>query len=576
MNPSRFPCVLRIGIAFATACAPSRSVSPSHPPSVLAEGSDTSRVGFIVAAPDRGFLGNEEIADSFAPFARQHNAALVHVTDERTRASMVAAAQRLVARGAAQVVVLPLFLTEAESGFRQLSATVAKAGWPVPVTLGRRFGSTYLAVELLADRLRTIDGRTAPRVIIAGHGSTDERSNTAMTAELQTLADRATQGMGFESVRTVVWRDRAAGTGGDIPSETAFGAALKGADHLAIVPFQLGPKLDSMMSFQAGLAGHLPETATLVADVTPDPLIGTWMFREARRHLPIRPEEVGVVFLAHGADHHWNEAMRAAVGDLTNRYRIELAFSMADPPVVERAIRKLEARGARAIVIVRVFGLAASFRATVERMIGADVESGAEMAGGHDHTMHGHGHGPAGAPPPRIRSASLITTVGGLEDSPHFAAALLDRALELSKDPSKETVILVAHGAGDEGGNEHWRQLLGSLAEQMNRAHQGTSFRAIRFGTWREDWPEKHATELTAIRAMVETASSDGGRALVVPARTISRGAENEFLAGLRYELGHGFAPHPRFQAWLEEQIALGIASLQTSPTPAAHRHAHH
>jgi len=66
------------------------------------------------------------------------------------------------------------------------------------------------------------------------------------------------------------------------------------------------------------------------------------------------------------------------------------------------------------------------------------------------------------------------------------------------------------------------------------------------------------------VRRMVEEASADGGRAIVLPARTTGEGPEREFLAGLNYALGNGFAPHPLFARWVEEQIRAGAAKLDS------------
>jgi hypothetical protein len=154
--------------------------------------------------------------------------------------------------------------------------------------------------------------------------------------------------------------------------------------------------------------------------------------------------------------------------------------------------------------------------------------------------------------------------VGGLEAHPFFAAALLDRAKALSKDPTRETIVLVAHGSGDDTTNDHWRRLLESLATQM-RTNGAANFRAVRTGTWREDWPDKRAPEVAAIRKIVEDAARDGGRAIVIPARTAAQGNEREFLKGLEFELGTGFAPHPLFARWMEEQIRASVARLESA-----------
>jgi hypothetical protein len=477
--------------------------------------------------------------------------------------------------------------------------------------MGQRFGQSYLAHELLADRLRKVAEPAGRRLVVVGYGA-DEGGRGAMNEELEQLSKAAAAGFGFESVRTVVWLSgHTTPQRRDGEAQKALEQALAGAPRAVVVPFQLGPRLDSMMSFPGVLRRQVRKPAELIAaEVTPDPLIALWMAREANRHVPMRPDEVGVVVLAHGADHHWNTGMQRALAGPAGRHRLEFAFSMADPIVVERAVRRLEARGARGIVVVRVFGLASSFRGSVERMLGLDVERAGHGAGhaghgaghaghaaghaghgdgkarhgdgnaghaaghaghaagghgqpgahaGHD---HGHGHGPGPAtPPPRIRSAALFATVGGLEDSPEFAEALLERALALSKDPARETIILTAHGDGKDETNEHWRGVLASLARHMARG-RGASFRAIQHGTWREDWPDKRKPEIAAIRRMVEQATAGGGRAIVVPARTTGTGPEAELLEGLSFELAKGFAPHRLFDRWFEAQVRAGVAEL--------------
>jgi hypothetical protein len=63
----------------------------------------------------------------------------------------------------------------------------------------------------------------------------------------------------------------------------------------------------------------------------------------------------------------------------------------------------------------------------------------------------------------------------------------------------------------------------------------------------------------------VEDATRQGGRALVTPARTVGEGPERKFLSGLEYDLGSGFAPHPNFLRWMEEQIKSGVRQFNNS-----------
>ncbi len=598
-------------LAFSTLAACGAAGDRVEAPAASGRGVRTAAapndVGFAVAAPDRGFLGNEELTDLFRGFAAEHNAALVFVTDERTGAELAGAVDRLAARGARRVVVLPMFLSAGATGFQTLEQVVARGRYAVPVELGQRLGASYLAVELLADRLRALHETKGRRLVVVGYGAADAAARDVMVRDLEQTASAAARGFGFESVRAVVWRNGfTTPQKRDEDAEAALTAALAGAPRAAVVPFQLGPRLDSMMSFPSVLGRHVRRPAQLAdGELMPDPLVGLWMAREAGRHLPLAPDDVGVVVLAHGADHHWNQDMRRALAGPASRHRLEFAFSMADPVVVERAVKRLEARGARAIVVVRVFALASSFRGSVERMLGLDIEPGPRDAGGdahaghggghaghgagghaghgaggagagraaaddHGHGGHGHGHGGHGAalPAPRIRSAARFVTVGGIEDSPELAEALLERALAVSADPARETIILTAHGDGDDATNQHWREVLTSLAGHMKRG-RGAGFRAIQHGTWREDWPDKREREVAAIRKLVTDAAAGGGRAIVVPARTIGTGPERDLLSGLDYTLGQGFAPHRLFEQWFEAQIRAGVAALEPDPGDA-------
>lgn len=524
--------------------------------------------GFVVVAPDRGFQGNEEARDAFEALADAHPARLVFVADDRSRPYLQRAVAELRAGGARHLVILPLFVSPSHPRLalaRRLADDVApEASW------GRPYGASFLAVEALADRLRQAEHRAGSPLLVVASGAADPDSRRAMTAEVQRLAVHAAAGLGFARVTALV----APASGEKRPDlQEAFDSELAAAavEGSLVVPFDQGAELDGMMAFTGWLRRKLPEgVAYHSGDITPDPLVALWLRREANRHLPIAPERLGVVALAHGSDFYWNETMRRAVESLEGRYLVEPSFSMADRALMERAIRRLEDRGAQAVVVVRIFGMEGSFRGSVERMLGLDVE-GADglVAPGHEHhgSGQGHGHGHGGGPPQRIRTTLPVATAGGLEDHPLFARALLDRARQLSEESTHEVVLLVAHGSGDDGQNAHWQEVLDSIADQMKRA-AGDAFAAIETVTWREDWPDKREPSVARAREIVESAVAAGRRVIVIPARTTGRGPADELLAGLDYVLGEGFAPHPLFTDWLEEQVIEGAGRLAIEPGP--------
>ncbi|MEM7156599.1 MAG: cobalamin biosynthesis protein CbiX [Myxococcota bacterium] len=562
-------------VAPPTEPAPPRAVpeaaepqpQPQPAPPADESASETVEVSLppvLVIAADRGFMGNEELRDSVGEFvaATGARAQLVLLTGKSDDAKLRRALDHLASDS---VVVLPLFISDDHPRFVEAKALLADVGakWSAP------FGESYFAVEILAERLRQIEKPKRHNTVLLSYGALTPEQRVAMQADLDRIAKHASAGLGLRRVRSLVWHEY------DSPDEEErrkevtreFAREMLRLGRTAVVPFNLGIKLDSMMSISGFVKRYLPRRSQYVGgDVLPHPAVAQWMQRELNRHRELTIDDLGVVFLAHGATFDWNETMRNAVEPLTAKYKVEFAFSMADRPVVEQAVRRLEARGASAIVVVRVFGLESSFVPTVDRMLGQDVEGGH-----HGHGMHhehggrsrrargGHGHHGMNDGP-RIRSTAHMVSVGGIEDDALFAGALLGRARALSRDPSRETVLVVAHGAGEDEDNDHWNRVLESLARQM-KEQGGNDFRAIEIGTWREDWPKKRGPEIERIRGIVERGSANG-RVLVIPARTTLEGPERKLLQGLEYELGSGFAPSPEFLRWVEDQVIEGAGRL--------------
>jgi sirohydrochlorin ferrochelatase len=412
-----------------------------------------SNLGFVVAAADRDVLGNEETRAAYRGLAVERSAELVILGGDGTQQRFDAAVSALAGRGARRIVVLPLFVA---AGHPQMATLrhVASRYHRLNVQIANPFGDSYLAVEALTDRLRAIDHPAGRRLIVLGYGADTDAASAAMAQDYQRLVAAAIPGFDFESARVVVAREM---TGENPRAEVLarIAEAGHGGQRVVIVPFCLGPKLDSMMSFTSALTAQLPANFEMMpGEVTPHPAVAIWMKREANRHASVSEDALGVVVLADGSDPEQNETMRHALAAIERKYLVEYAFSLAEQPVVESAVRRLERRGARWIVIVRVFGLESSFRSAIERMIGLDIERGqpaAHTEQAHQHRAHDLGHQDgAGAPPTRIRSSAWMTTVGGFEAQPLFAKALLDRATALSERPARETVILVAHGSGDD------------------------------------------------------------------------------------------------------------------------------
>jgi len=536
-----------------------------------AELKPADQTGFLIVAADRGFVGNEEIRDAFASFSANHPAALVFVTDERTRQTLQSGLASLHQQNIGRIVVLPLFISAAEPRYQLIRTLVTEENQTIPVTFTKPYGESYFAVEALATRLRGMQHTAQQHLLVVGYGAQNDTHRRAMYDDWMRIVKQASQGVSFRSINSLILleaqKDEEPESYGNKTKQqlatalSSLGTATKNNKN-QVIAFALGPKYDSMMSLESRLERLLPENAALNhIEIEPQHL-AMWMEREASRNLPLAEEDTGVILFAHGSDFHWNENLRVAVEPLMKRYKIEFAFSMADPYTIERALHKLEQRGAKAAIVVSAFASRSSYRNEIGYLAGLDIENQDDHihdnnSGHGSHGGHG-GHAKSSTPVPRILTSLPVIWTGGYEDNPLFASALFDRVLALSKDPARETVILTAHGTQDDRKNDEWLEKLNSIASQMHD-QGGQKFKAFKVATWREDWPDKRAPWVKKVRAMVTEASKQGDRVIVIPTRTTSVGPEKRFLAGLEFELGEGFAPHPLFTQWVDEQIRQGI-----------------
>lgn len=509
---------------------------------------------YLVLAPDRGFLGNEEVRDVFEAFQEHEpQSALAFATYEQTTENIESALGQLPSTD--EVVVLPFFLTTHhalyESARTAIEGLSARDGFSLQ--MAEPFGQSYLAEEVLFDRVKALaEGSGNEALVVIGYGAASEAQAEGIRAAMQPMVTHAQQKYGLKAGHVTVHYGRSAS---EEASSAAFEASVQqvkdaAAQHerVLVVPFNLGMRYTAMMADWNWTKRSLQRIDGVVANgesVLPHPNALRWLRRTANAHRTLAQDDIGVILVPHGSDYNWNERMRKGVAPITEEYNVEEAFSMVDPVVIERAVRQLEDEGAKAAVVLRIFSLEENFKSKAEYILGLRAE---------------HEGGMGGRFPTRIESHLRFTTLGGLEAHPMFARALLDRAQALSTDPSNETVILLAHGTGSDARNEHWMNNLATMADTM-RARGGDAFRDIKYHTWREDWPDKRKQTIPEIRQMVEEASANG-TAIVIPARTTAQGRAEQYLGDLDYRYGTGFAPHPLFVEWLRDQIEQGIRTL--------------
>lgn len=267
------------------------------------------------------------------------------------------------------------------------------------------------------------------------------------------------------------------------------------------------------------------------------------------------PSESGVLVMAHGGDEAWNKNVEASIAPVAAKWPTEIAYGMAVSSALEDGVARLEARGVRKIAVVRLFVSGDSWFEETQYIFGLKSELSKEKSDAHAAMPH-HGHGAHGghtmeAPRPIAKNSRVLLSERGLGDSPLVDGILADRVKALSTEPAKETVLILAHGPGDDAENERW---LASMRERLSHVEGLGAFRKIEVETLREDWPEKRKAAEERIRGIVTAAGENGGAAIVVPFRVSGFGPYKKVLEGLSYKADEqGFLPHGNVTRWIEE-----------------------
>jgi sirohydrochlorin cobaltochelatase len=273
---------------------------------------------------------------------------------------------------------------------------------------------------------------------------------------------------------------------------------------------------------------------------------------------------IGVLVMAHGGGAVWNAEVETMLAPLAKDYPLELAFGMAEAASLEGAVKKLEARGADRIAVVRLFISGESFMDRTEQILGltpgADPKPAPAAHAGHDaHAGHGApaaAHGGMGHDMALWRietKSSFAISKEGLADAPEMGAVLVERVRALSTDPKNESILVLAHGPGDDAEDQRWLKMIDQRAEAVRRI---APFKTVRAETLREDWPEKRVVSEARIRAFVEAGSKDGGRVIVVPYRVAGFGPYAGVLKDLNYVAdSKGLLPSTEVEHWVRRQV---------------------
>lgn len=297
----------------------------------------------------------------------------------------------------------------------------------------------------------------------------------------------------------------------------------------------------------------------------------------------IYAQKTGVMIMAHGGSPEWESLVKEAAHPISQKYPLAFAWGMADPITLQQAVSELEAQGVTRIISVPLFissysviirqtefllglrnklvdpPMIMSHHPAVPSMDSHMMHSAPERnAMNMDHNMHKGKNDQVLKP---IKTKAQLIMTSALDDNDVVAQILDDRIAKLSVKPSRETVILVAHGPNDETDNQHWIESLESLSMKIQKIQErkDKAYKQIFSVTVRDD-ADKGIFEQAKenLRALVRQ-SGEFGRVIVIPVFLSSNGRENavaERLEGLNFEWdGKTLLPDKRLNDFISNSV---------------------
>ncbi len=165
---------------------------------------------------------------------------------------------------------------------------------------------------------------------------------------------------------------------------------------------------------------------------------------------------------------------------------------------------------------------------------------------------------------PKVKSAAKLVMAQAFNDSPLFTLMLSDHAKQLSKNPAREAVMIVAHGPEDDEDNAPDLAFLNAHAAKIKAQGGYAEVRALNLQD--DAFKPIRARNVRTLRKMISDAQARGYEILVVPAVIASFGLQAKLkqdLLGLKYRFQEkGLSEHPVFTKLLEQRIQEEAAKL--------------
>ena len=269
-------------------------------------------------------------------------------------------------------------------------------------------------------------------------------------------------------------------------------------------------------------------------------------------------EPLGVLVVAHGSTTAWNATVEASVANIQQHTPSQVAYLMgAKNRTPQEAYDDLVAAGVQRVVIVPLLVSSHSSHYEQIRFIGRLRDD----YPGSDWMSLTPLHGPA----------DVVGVTPALDAHPILADILSDRAHALSRDPSEESLVIVAHGPNGDADADRWMGVIRELGAQIRSR---VPFREIDIRLLRDDAPKPVKDQALAELRDSVASLAESGRVVVVPlmlgpGRVVDQ--IPDVLTGLDYRWdGRPVLPDRRIADWVMSQVARvsapQAAASQQSP----------
>jgi sirohydrochlorin ferrochelatase len=513
--------------------------------------------GFLVIAPDRGFVGNNETESIYQKFNKEYLAKIVYVgrkydgLNSNYSEYIQEALTDFDAISVSNIVVLPLFLSKHNHILKEIRKNIYAYQFRGKVYISETISESYLSAQILLDHVKKISKNPSQeKVVILGRGALDEKSEKLMKKELEKLSDYIKERHTFKSIETGIYysynseeklKDLKEKEVDDMVIHTA---AKKG--ETLVIPFFMGPKYSNMMSMTHFFDRKFDDIDLMhnSDEVLLHPNFLHWMKKTANKYLPVSSDEtIGVVIMPHGATKPYNDAVEKTIEPLKSKYKVEMAYGMGDAVTIQNAISNLENQGIKKIVFVRMYPTSIQLKEKTDYILGLSNKIPEQWDG---------------LIPLQIRNSAIINTFGGYEEDNLIAGIFLERIKELSKKPEEETIILLAHGGSNDQAEIIRKKRMKKHIDWVQKQFSHP-FKKITGLALREDWPEKREKALRKIKKIIHEGNK-GGKVIIISNRLYGSGPYKHFLKGLNFEMNSkGLAPHPNLTHWLEKGVELAI-----------------